>query len=315
VPSNNETYGLAKGQYSHTSRRGTKSPSTPQGSVDYPVSAGAFALGAGARFVARSVDTLQAHLVGVLKRARAHRGASFVEVFQNCVVFNDGAFDAFTAKDVAADTQIHVEHGKPLLFGAGKNRGLRLKPRKLELEVVTVGEGGITADDVLVHDETNRALAPSGISGPRCGRSRGQAARWVWNGRAPCRVSTRQCRISTSSSIAVTRVISKTNPAATSASSRMRREAESSSAGSRTSANSSSSSSRSDTKRAGSDHGKQRRTHTARSAPSRTAHSRPSARRSRVRAPAGTGASSTPYFLTTVVVIDLPQCRGVPRRH
>ena len=156
---NNEIYGLTKGQYSPTSRRGTKSPSTPQGSVDYPVSACSFALGAGARFVARSVDTLQAHLVGVLKRARAHRGASFVEVFQNCVVFNDGAFDAFTAKDVATDTQIHVEHGKPLLFGAGKNRGLRLKPGKLEFEVVTLSEGGVTADDVLVHDETNRALA------------------------------------------------------------------------------------------------------------------------------------------------------------
>src|SRR5213596_2710266 len=121
---NNEIYGLTKGQYSPT----------PRGSIDYPVSACAFALGAGARFVARSVDTLQAHLVGVLERAHAHRGASFVEVFQNCVVFNDGAFDAFTAKDVAADTQIHVEHGKPLFFGADKNRGLRLKPGKLELE-------------------------------------------------------------------------------------------------------------------------------------------------------------------------------------
>ena len=156
---NNEIYGLTKGQYSPTSRRGTKSPSTPQGSVEYPVSACAFALGAGARFVARSVDTLQAHLVGVLKRAHAHRGASFVEVFQNCVVFNDGAFDAFTAKDGAADTQIHVEHGQPLLFGAQRTRGLRLKPGKLELEVVTPGEGGVTPGDVLVHDETNRALA------------------------------------------------------------------------------------------------------------------------------------------------------------
>jgi 2-oxoglutarate ferredoxin oxidoreductase subunit beta len=158
---NNEIYGLTKGQYSPTSRRGTKSPSTPQGSVDYPVSACSFALGAGARFVARSVDTLQAHLGGVLKRAHAHRGASFVEVFQNCVVFNDGAFDEFTAKPVAADTQVHVEHGKPLIFGARKNRGLRLKPGKLELEVVTLSEegGDVTADDVLVHDETNRALA------------------------------------------------------------------------------------------------------------------------------------------------------------
>jgi 2-oxoglutarate ferredoxin oxidoreductase subunit beta len=156
---NNEIYGLTKGQYSPTSRRGTKSPSTPRGSVDYPVSACAFALGAGARFVARSVDTLQPHLVGVLRRAHAHRGASFVEVFQNCVVFNDGAFDAFTVKEGAADTQLHVEHGKPLLFGAGKNRGLRLKPGKLELEVVTLGEGGVTPGDLLVHDETNRALA------------------------------------------------------------------------------------------------------------------------------------------------------------
>jgi 2-oxoglutarate ferredoxin oxidoreductase subunit beta len=156
---NNEIYGLTKGQYSPTSRRGTLSPSTPRGSVDYPVSACAFALGAGARFVARSVDTLQPHLVGVLQRAHAHRGASFVEVFQNCVVFNDGVFDAFTAKDGAADTQLHVEHGKPLLFGAEKNRGLRLKPGKLELEVATVGAGGVTLGDVLVHDETNRALA------------------------------------------------------------------------------------------------------------------------------------------------------------
>src|SRR5260370_26491729 len=156
---NNESYGLTKGQYSPTSRRGTLSPSTPRGSVDYPVSACAFALGAGARFVARSVDTLQPHLVGVLQRAHAHRGASFVEVFQNCVVFNDGVFDAFTAKAGAADTQLHVEHGKPLLFGAEKNRGLRWKTWKLELEVVTIGEAGGTPSDILGHDETNRALA------------------------------------------------------------------------------------------------------------------------------------------------------------
>jgi 2-oxoglutarate/2-oxoacid ferredoxin oxidoreductase subunit beta len=150
---NNEIYGLTKGQYSPTSRRGTRSPSTPQGSVEHPVSPCAFALGAGARFVARAVDTLQPHLVGVLQRAHGHRGASFVEVIQNCVVFNDGVFDAFTAKDVAPDAQIHVEHGKPLIFGAGRDRGLRLKPGKLELEVVPL------ADDVLVHDETNRLLA------------------------------------------------------------------------------------------------------------------------------------------------------------
>ena len=156
---NNEIYGLTKGQYSPTSRRGTRSPSTPAGSLDYPVSPCAFALGAGARFVARAVDTQQAGLVDVLTRAHAHRGASFVEVFQNCVVYNDGVFDTFTEKSVAADQQLHVAHGQPLRFGKDKRRGLRLVPGRLELEIVTVGQDGITERDLLVHDETNRTLA------------------------------------------------------------------------------------------------------------------------------------------------------------
>jgi 2-oxoglutarate ferredoxin oxidoreductase subunit beta len=156
---NNEIYGLTKGQYSPTSRRGTQSPSTPTGSLDNPVSPCAFAFGAGARFVARAIDTQQGPLVEVLKRAHAHRGASFVEVFQNCVVYNDGVFDAFTEKTVAADQQLHVVHGQPLRFGKEKNRGLRLVPGALALEVVTLGDGGITEGDLLVHDETNRALA------------------------------------------------------------------------------------------------------------------------------------------------------------
>ena len=156
---NNEIYGLTKGQYSPTSRRGTRSPSTPQGSIEYPVSACSFALGAGARFVARSIDTLQPHLVGTLKRAHAHKGASFVEILQNCVVFNDAVFDNITGKEVAPDAQVLLEHGKPLLFGKTKEKGLRLKPGKLELEIVTLGSGGVTAADILVHDETNRPLA------------------------------------------------------------------------------------------------------------------------------------------------------------
>jgi 2-oxoglutarate/2-oxoacid ferredoxin oxidoreductase subunit beta len=156
---NNEIYGLTKGQYSPTSRRGTHSPSTPQGSVESPVSPCAFALGAGARFVARAVDTQQPDVVAVLKRAHAHRGASFVEVFQNCVVFNDGVFDHFTAKDVAGDAQLHVEHGKPLLFGRNRDRGLRLKPGAVALEVVPVGQDAVPPSDILVHDETNRGLA------------------------------------------------------------------------------------------------------------------------------------------------------------
>ncbi len=150
---NNEIYGLTKGQYSPTSRRGTRSPSTPLGSIENPVSACAFALGAGARFVARSIDTLQAHLIATLKRAHGHRGASFIEILQNCVVFNDAVFENITGKEVAPDAQVLVEHGKPLLFGKNKEKGLRLKPGKLELEIVPA------APDVLVHDETNRPLA------------------------------------------------------------------------------------------------------------------------------------------------------------
>ena len=156
---NNEIYGLTKGQYSPTSRRGTRSPSTPGGSVDNPVSPCRFALGAGARFVARAVDTQQASLVDVLTRAHAHHGASFVEVFQNCVVYNDGVFDAFTEKSVAPDQQLHVRHGEPLRFGKDGSRGLRLRAGTLDLEVVPVGAEGVAEGDLLVHDETNRTLA------------------------------------------------------------------------------------------------------------------------------------------------------------
>ena len=156
---NNEIYGLTKGQYSPTSKVGTRSPSTPGGSLETPASAGAFALGAGARFFARSVDTQQKHLPEVLKRAKAHRGTSMVEIFQNCIVYNDGVFDGFTGRSVASEAQILLEHGKPMIFGKEANKGLRLASGKLALEVVTLGENGITEADVLVHDETDRAMA------------------------------------------------------------------------------------------------------------------------------------------------------------
>lgn len=156
---NNEIYGLTKGQASPTSRRGTRSPSTPRGSVDAPLVPGAFALGAGARFFARAVDIQMADLVEVLKRSHAHRGAALVEVFQNCLVFNDGVFHDFTARDVMDEAQLKVDHGKPLLFGKDHTRGLRLHPGALELEMVTLGEGGITEADILVHDERNSTLA------------------------------------------------------------------------------------------------------------------------------------------------------------
>ncbi len=156
---NNEIYGLTKGQYSPTSHIGTRSPSTPFGSVDRPVSAAQFAIGAGGRFVARSVDILQKHLPVVLKRAYENKGASFVEIFQNCIVYNDAVFSHFTEKSVQADMQIHVEHGEPLIFGTESNKGLRMKKDVLELEIVTIGEDGVTEGDILLHDETNRPLA------------------------------------------------------------------------------------------------------------------------------------------------------------
>ncbi len=156
---NNEIYGLTKGQYSPTSRRGTRSPSTPDGSIDSPVNALSFALGANARFVARGIDRRQDHLPGVLARAHSHKGCSFVEVIQNCIVYNDGAFEHFTEKDVRADTQIECVHGELLLFGQDKKRGLHLNKESLELETAIVGENGITEDDIIVHDETNRTIA------------------------------------------------------------------------------------------------------------------------------------------------------------
>lgn len=156
---NNEIYGLTKGQYSPTSRIGTRSPSTPTGSLESPVSAALFALGSGARFVARGIDTAQKQLVEVMKRARDHRGASFIEIFQNCIVYNDNVFGDFTAKEFAHERQIYVEHNKPLVFGRERRQGLRLKPGTLDLEVVTIGENGVAESDILVHDETSRTLA------------------------------------------------------------------------------------------------------------------------------------------------------------
>lgn len=156
---NNEIYGLTKGQASPTSRRGTRSPSTPKGSLDSPLSPGAFALGAGARFFARSVDVQQAQLVDVMKRAHAHRGAALVEIFQNCVVFNDGVFHEFTDRAVVDENQIHVRHGQPLRFGKEGRHGLRVRPGTLQLEVVTPGQDGVTESDILVHDEKDLTLA------------------------------------------------------------------------------------------------------------------------------------------------------------
>lgn len=153
---NNEIYGLTKGQYSPTSRVGTRSPSTPFGSVDRPASPCGFALGAGARFVARTIDTAQKAMPDILKRAHAHKGTSFVEIFQNCIVYNDAVFDAFTDRKAAPDHQLQCVHGAPLVFGNG-TRGLAFDAATMALTVVDVVDGDTSG--VMVHDETNRTQA------------------------------------------------------------------------------------------------------------------------------------------------------------
>ena len=152
---NNEIYGLTKGQYSPTSRVGTRSPSTPFGSVDRPASPCAFALGSGARFVARGID-VHKNLPSVLKAAHAHRGTAFVEIYQNCIVYNDEVFEPFTAKANAAANQLWAEHGQPLVF-AGGTKGIALDRDRLALTVVDIVDGDLS--EVLVHDQTNRMIA------------------------------------------------------------------------------------------------------------------------------------------------------------
>ncbi len=151
---NNEIYGLTKGQYSPTSRVGTRSPSTPFGSVDRPARPCAFALGSGARFIGRGIDVHKG-LPTVLKAAHAHRGAAFVEIFQNCIVYNADVFAPFTEK-ANAGHQLWLEHGEPMLF-AGGTRGLALDRDALALKVVEIVDGD--ASGVLVHDQTNRSIA------------------------------------------------------------------------------------------------------------------------------------------------------------
>jgi 2-oxoglutarate ferredoxin oxidoreductase subunit beta len=154
---NNRIYGLTKGQYSPTSEIGKKTKSTPVGSVDHPFKPLSVALGAEASFVARSIDVEPKHLEYVLKRAAEHKGSAFVEIYQNCNVFNDGAFEHFTAKDAKVEKQLIIEHGKPLLFGAEKKKGIRLN--NLNPEVVEIGQNGVTDKDILVYDEKQESGA------------------------------------------------------------------------------------------------------------------------------------------------------------
>lgn len=154
---NNQIYGLTKGQYSPTSETGKKTKSTPFGSVEPPFNPVGVAIGSQATFVARSLDRDAKHLQYVLRRAAEHKGTAFVEVYQNCVVFNDGAFDQFTDKETKDDSVLLLEHGKPLMFGKAKNKGIKLDGMKPV--IIDLADGSHSVNDCLVYDEHDTAMA------------------------------------------------------------------------------------------------------------------------------------------------------------
>ena len=148
---NNRIYGLTKGQASPTSEFGKLTKSSPSGTIDHPISPLTVALAAEASLIARSVDTHTEHLQQTLERVGFHKGSVFVEVLQNCNIFNDGAFRDFTDREVREDRMLVLEHGKPMIFGKDRDKGIRLNGH--QPEVVTLGVDGITEADLLVHDE------------------------------------------------------------------------------------------------------------------------------------------------------------------
>ena len=147
----NRIYGLTKGQYSPTSEIGKKTKSTPFGSVDRPFNPIALALGAGATFVARSVDVFTPHLKQTMTDAHGHSGTAFVQIYQNCNIFNDGAFDDFREKKRRDDHTLPLKHGEPLIYGKNQDRGIRMT-EQFRPEVVELGNG-VTEKDLLLHDE------------------------------------------------------------------------------------------------------------------------------------------------------------------
>ncbi|KIC91140.1 2-oxoacid:ferredoxin oxidoreductase subunit beta [Flavihumibacter sp. ZG627] len=147
---NNQIYGLTKGQYSPTSEQQKVTKSTPFGSIDHPFNPLALAMGADASFIARSMDRDPKHLQDMLVRSHKHRGSSFLEIYQNCNIFNDGAFEIFTEKSTKPEHGLFLEQGKPLLFGANKEKGIKLDGLK---PVVVELTQGASADDCWIHDE------------------------------------------------------------------------------------------------------------------------------------------------------------------
>ncbi|HET7819637.1 MAG TPA: 2-oxoacid:ferredoxin oxidoreductase subunit beta [Bacteroidia bacterium] len=152
---NNEIYGLTKGQYSPTSQKGRITKSSPFGSIDHPFNPLALVLGAGGTFIARSMDRDPLHLRTILKRAQEHIGTSFVEIYQNCNVFNDGAFEVFTEKSSKKAETLFMEHGKPLVFGNNNEKGIKLDGFK----PIVVNIADVSTNDLWIHDERDEMKA------------------------------------------------------------------------------------------------------------------------------------------------------------
>jgi 2-oxoglutarate ferredoxin oxidoreductase subunit beta len=147
---NNKIYGLTKGQYSPTTPKGSRTKTSPDGTIEHPFIPGELAMGAQGSFFARVVDTEPKKMKEVFVEASKHRGTSVVEIMQNCVIFNNKIHQEITGKDVKDDHQIYLEHGKPMIFGKNRDKGLIIKDSRLF--VVKIGEYGITEKDILVHD-------------------------------------------------------------------------------------------------------------------------------------------------------------------
>ena len=148
---NNRIYGLTKGQYSPTSEQGKKTKTSPFGSVDYPFNPVSLAVGANATFVARAIDRDPKHMQEMIRRAGAHKGTAFIEIYQNCVIFNDGTFDNITNKDLRDDHVLFLEHNKPLIFGKNKDKGIKLDGFKPV--IIDLNDNKNSVNDLLVHDE------------------------------------------------------------------------------------------------------------------------------------------------------------------
>ena len=154
---NNQIYGLTKGQYSPTSEFGKKTKSTPMGSIDHPFNPLALCMGADATFVARAMDREPKHMRDILMRADQHQGTSLVEIYQNCNIFNDGAFGSYTDKEIKKKNTIYIEHGKPLVFGPQENKGIILDG--FQPKIVDLTNQEHSKDDLWIHDENDRNKA------------------------------------------------------------------------------------------------------------------------------------------------------------